>query len=141
MRRSFLLVMFAVLCGACGDSNSSTSPTPTTPLTTIVSFTGTLAPQGVQFYSFTVAQAGTTAITLASLPPSRALTATLSSSVGLGLGTPAGTGCSMSTSMSAMPGLVAQLSTTTQPTIYCVQVFDNGGITTPVDFTIRIVHP
>lgn len=142
-RRLFTGLVVALLCSACGDSQSTTSPSaPTTaPGRSTELFTGNLAPGDSQFYSFTVAQAGTTDITLVSLRPVGASTPALTTPVGIGIGTPAGTGCSISASLTAQPGLAAQLSTSTTATIYCVDIYDIGNVTDVMNFTVRIVHP
>jgi hypothetical protein len=136
-------LIVALLCSACGNSPSTTSPstTSTTPSRTTELFTGNLAAGDSQFYSFTVGQSGTTDITLVSLTPAGTARPALTNPVGLGIGTPAGTGCSLSTALTAQPGLAAQLSTSTPATTYCVDIYDIGSVTAPVAFTIRIVHP
>ncbi len=108
---------------------------------TIEYFSGTLPPDTPQFYSFTSSVGGTTDITLISLRPPGVVTETLSDVVALGLGTPAGTGCAVATSVNAAPGLIAQLSTATTATTYCVDIRNAGTLTGSADFTIRILHP
>ena len=138
----FCGLIIALLCSACGNSQTtSPSTTTTTPSRTTELFTGSLAAGDSQFYSFTVGQSGTTDITLVSLTPAGAARPALAKPVGLGIGTPAGTGCGISTALTAQPGLTAQLSTSTTATIYCVDIYDIGSVTDPVAFTVRIVHP
>ena len=139
-RSKALGLALALICAACGDSSSPTAPT-TDPSRVTVIFSGTLAPGDTQFYSFTVGLAGTTDVLLASLRPRGQTRPALSTTVGLGIGTPAGTGCRTSTSLNTQPGLSSQISTSTTATIYCASVYDVGNLTEPVDFTVRIVHP
>lgn len=134
-----VLVPVAALVAACG--NNPVSPSTTTTTRTIEYFSGTLPPDAPQFYSFTSSVSGTTDITLISLRPPGVVTETLSDVVALGLGTPAGTGCSVATSVNASPGLIAQLSTATTATTYCVDLRNAGTLTGSADFTIRILHP
>ena len=143
MKRTLALLVVASLAVACSDS----SQTPTTPSTTSSStsgapiyFTGTLAPQTSSFYSFTITQAGTLSVTLASLSVDP-FNPTLSASVGLGFGTPAGTACSLTRSVKTAAGLAAQLVTAVGLGVFCVEIFDVGNLKLPTDFVVRIVHP
>jgi hypothetical protein len=135
---TIVLALFGLLTSACGnDTSSTTAPTTTGPSTEV--FSGTLAVQGSSFYSFTVVTSGQVSITLASLvvtPPGPAL----KNVVGLGVGTPLETECSVTNSVPATPGLTAQLVSSLTPAIYCVRVYDLGSLALPVNFSIRIVH-
>src|SRR5712692_1524396 len=90
------------------SSNTPAAPATTSASTAPTFFAGTLAPQGSSFYSFTLTQAGTVSLTLASLTfgPQNPVPATI---VGLGFGTPAGTDCGLTTSLKTGAGLVAQI--------------------------------
>jgi hypothetical protein len=79
-------------------------------------------------------------VTLASLTfgPRNPAPATI---VGLGFGTPAGTDCSLTTSLNTAAGLVAQINSGSSMGTFCVEIFDVGKLDRPVDFVIRIVHP
>jgi hypothetical protein len=141
VRRLFpaaLIALTAMASTGCGNNDSSTtSPSSTTRSTE--TFTGTLAVGDSQFYSFTVSQSGTTDITLASL---RANGYTpLAAPIGLGIGTPAGTGCEMTTTMDAIAALTPQISTSLTTGIHCVDIYDAGTLNAPAPFNIRIVHP
>ena len=146
MKRALTLLVVASLGVGCSNSSQS----PTTPSTTSSStsaasgsayyFTGTLAPQNSSFYSFTTAQAGTVSVTLASLSVGP-FNPTPGTSVGLGFGTPAGTGCSLTRSLKTGAGLAAQLVTAVAMGVFCVDIFDVGNLTVPTDFVVRIVHP
>jgi hypothetical protein len=142
------LLLGACMClavlsaAACGDSSTTTSPSSTTTATTTSTelFTGTLSPMGSTFYSFTVANAGGVAVTLASTTTSKVGPAG-SARLSLALGTPLGFGCSASSSIDTTPGLSAQLTTgSTAAGVYCVNVSDPGGLSEDVLFVIRIVH-
>ena len=144
MKRTLTLLVVASMGVGCSNSSQS----PTTPSTTSTSgasdfpyyFTGTLAPQTSSFYSFTVAQAGTVSVTLASLSVGP-FNPTPGTPVGLGFGTPAGTDCSLTRSLKTGAGLAAQLVTPVALGVFCVDIFDVGSLTVPTDFVIRIVHP
>jgi len=135
---TIVLGIFGLLTSACSnDSSPTTAPTTTGPSTEV--FSGTLPVQGSSFYSFTVVTSGQVSITLASLvatPPGPAL----KNVVGLGVGTPLETDCSVTNSVTAAPGLTAQLASSLTPAIYCVRIYDLGNLTVPVNFSIRIVH-
>lgn len=142
MSRSFVIALAAaVMCAACGkDATTSPSTTTETVRGTEV-FGGTLGVGSSQFYSFTVAQDGTTDVTLLSLRPVGVLTTTLTTVVGLGLGTPSGTECALRSALTTAPGLTKQISVATNVSTYCVKIADVGNLTNAVDYTVRILHP
>jgi hypothetical protein len=142
MSRSLVIALAAaVMCAACGkDTTTSPSTTAATLRGTEV-FGGTLGVGTSQFYSFTVAQDGTTDVTLLSLRPVGVLTTTLTTVVGLGLGTPSGTECALRSALTTAPGLTKQISVTTNVSTYCVKIADVGNLTNAVDYTVRILHP
>jgi hypothetical protein len=132
---SSILLALAVTASACGLPAGSTTPT-TTSTGTTETFSGSLLPQGSDVYTFTVSQAGTVSITLASLSPSATV------AVGLGLGTPSGTtSCTLSSSNpTAMAGSAPQITVTENPGSYCVEIYDVGNLTSTSIFSITIVH-
>jgi hypothetical protein len=128
----------ALLCvltvSGCGG-NSSTSPSTSTEF-----FIGLLGTQGEAFYSFTAAAAGSVEVTLVSMTlanPGPALVVPVT----IGIGTPAGEGCTVTSTVSAAPGFSAQLTSQVATGIYCINIQDPGSLTGTVDFAIRIVHP
>jgi hypothetical protein len=133
----FVLVV-GLLTAACGNDNTPTTPTTTQPSTEM--FSGTLPVQGSSFYSFTVSATGQVSITLASLVPTAPGPA-VNTVMGVGIGMPAETDCSVTNSVTTAPGLVAQLVSSVSAGTYCARIYDLGGLTTPVNFTVRIVHP
>ncbi len=145
-RRALVALAIASLSAACADSPVAPT-TPTEPTTYTEYFIGKLAPTESQFFSFRIVATGTTKITLVGVTPADVPGQVLSTAMSLGVGTPVGTGCRLSTSVTAQPALVAQLSAATTlippdlPNIYCVEVQETGVITSPVTFTVRIVHP
>ncbi len=133
-----LLLLLGALSAACGGDSGTTPSTPTGPTTEV--FTGTLAPQGASFYSFTLTTAGQVSITLASLVPTAPGPA-INTVMGLGVGTPDGTDCAITNSVTTPPGLSAQLVNSLTVATYCARIYDLGGLTTTVNFAVRIVHP
>lgn len=130
----------ALLSGACGDSSSPTSPTTVAAGPSTELFSGTLAPGGDAFYSFTVTVAGDVAVTLASTTSGRAAPASTTRLL-VALGTPSGFGCATTSQVETSAGLVAQLTNAGMAAgIYCVNVSDPGGITAATAFVVRIVH-
>ncbi len=132
-----MLVATLALAG-CGKT--ATTPTDTSPIISTELYAGTLSTNGSGFYSFTVTVEGTVKVTLASLavnaggPP-------IATVIGIGLGIPTGTGCSLMTQLNVAPGLVAQLTKDLIPSIYCVKIFDVGNLSGAVNFAVRIAHP
>lgn len=135
---SGFVLLLALLTVACGSDTPTTPTTPNLPSTEL--FSGTLPVQGSSFYSFTVAATGNVSITLASLVPVAPGPA-VNTVMGLGVGTPSGTECSVTNSVTTAPGLTAQLVNSLTAATYCAKIYDLGALTAPVDFTVRIVHP
>lgn len=150
VRRQFLpLLLAAVLAGAAGcDSNNDTTTggtttTPTTTFQTTETFTGTLTTNGAASYSFTVTAAGTVYVTLTALSDSANPSAT-PPTVGLSLGTWNGTSCSVQTGIftdtAAVNASIA--GTVTGAGQLCARVYDAASrLTSPLSFTITVVHP
>lgn len=134
-----LCVVVLAGLGAIGCGQPSL-PAPTSvggiPLTE--QFTGTLAPSGSAFYSFSVPVAGTVSLTLISMTgagvPGDAL-------FPVGIGTPAGTGCSAGIGAAVSPGGSPQYTTNKARGVYCAQIFDNARLTAPATFVLNITHP
>ncbi len=135
------LCLAAALASACGDSTTTTSPSATTTATsTTEMFSGSLPVGGTAFYSFTVAASGDVALTLASTTTAPVGPA-VPSRLMLGIGTPSGFGCTVTSSIVAEAGLTAQLTAPNAGAgIYCVSVADVEGLRSATSFVIRIVH-
>ena len=103
----------------------------TTPQTE--SFNSLLAVGGSSARSFVVPMAGNYSITLTGAP----------TAVGLSVGIPetGSAGCLPMSSLTATANSGTQFSGGIDPGTYCVRVFDVGGITAPINFSINIVHP
>jgi hypothetical protein len=134
----------ALLVSGC-SSSSSTAPSSTTTTSTTIAdptstenFNGTLAVGGKSFYSFTIAQNGTVNVTLLSVSgagvPSTA-------QVGLSIGNPSGTDCTILATVTTGAGSAVQLTGTYAPNLYCVKIYDVGNLIAPVTFAITIAHP
>jgi hypothetical protein len=144
MRHAFvrpLVMAFALGMAACGGDNTATTPTTSTAIGPEL-FEGQLTGPGAsQFFSFAVTTAGNVNLTLASVTTAATPGTSVNLSLGIGLGTPVGTGCNLTQAATTAPGLVPQL---TNPNVavgsYCVRVFDVGNVTVPVNFAVRIDH-
>jgi hypothetical protein len=108
-----------------------TSTPATTPQTE--GFNSLLAVGGTSARSFVVPMAGSYSITLTGAP----------TAVGLSVGIPesGASGCLPMSTLTATPNTGAQFSGQIDPGTYCVRVFDVGGITSSISFSINIVHP
>ena len=124
-----------LLLVACGGSSSPTA-TPTAAPSVTDTFAGTLTQGGTAVNNFTVAAAagGTVTFTLVALTPQSTIT------VGLGLGTPATTGCSLSSTQENVK-VGAALSTTLTGGLYCVALYDLGNLTATNNYTLTVLHP
>jgi len=124
-------VAAALAFAACGGSGTTTT-NPNAPTTTDT-FTGTLAAGGVDAHTFAVTQAGALTVTLTTLSPQSTIT------VGLGLGQPSGTTCSLlSTDNTAKMGSVEQ--TTLDVGSYCVAIYDLGNVQGSDTYTLTVNH-
>ena len=133
-RRHIRLVplALALMVSAC-HSNPSTSPTAASGLTT-ETFTGTVAVNGSDSKTFTVTVTGVVSATLTAAPVP----------MGLGVGQPGGaSGCVLlpGGSTTATAGTLAQLAGEVTPGTFCVQVYDVGNQTAPVNYTVTVTHP
>jgi hypothetical protein len=93
---------------------------------------------GTKFYSFTVGASGTVNVTLTSVsgdfvPPTVQLQ--------LGLGTPEGTSCTVTTPVLAAASSTAQVTATPTAGVYCVRIADVGNLYAPAAFAITIAYP
>jgi hypothetical protein len=125
-----LSVAVVLTSTACGN-DATTTPTATTPTT--VTWATLLGARGAVSRSFVASQYGTVSVTLqaAAVP------------LGIGIGVPASSQsvCRPSSSVTASPGDSPQLTAAVQPGNYCVLVFDVGGISDQISFTIQLVYP
>ncbi len=142
MRWPFLLALCAGLAGAaCGDAATPTAPSAVIEAAPrVVVFSGTLAPRGSRFYSYTVTRAGTVTAMLASLVPGAAPTP-VNNRLQLAIGIPAGTGCAARLADNVPPALVPQLTETASAGTHCVSVTDVDGLPAPMTFAVRITYP
>jgi hypothetical protein len=128
---------FVLLCAACGGGTTSPS---TFSATSVQVFSGVLGVHGTSVYPFNVAQTATVNITLASLTDSVNANSTLTTAVGLAVGTPNSTGgCThASENRAATPALTAQFSSSTTTGAHCVDIYDVGNLSGNVNFAVRI---
>ena len=138
MKLSGLVSLGLVLVGvACSDDlETPTSATATGPVTIL--FSGTLQPRTSRFYSYTLTTAGSVSALLASVERNGAPAA---NPIEIGIGSPAGTGCAVTMSSNVSASLVPQLRHDAAAGTYCVRVTDIDGLSAPMTFTIRVVHP
>jgi hypothetical protein len=134
------IALGTLLLTGCSKDTPTTPSTGTTvaPPSVTETWENTLAVGGTRFYSFPVSLNGTVNVTLSSLREGGADSA---AQVSLGVGVPAGTGCSANTPTGYSAGADPQLSSTYSPGIYCVKIGDPGNLTTPAAFRIVIAHP
>lgn len=134
-----LVLGLALASAGCGDDSSPTAPsTPANPTT--ATFTGTLAANGANSHVFTALGSGTVTLTLTSLaldseeggtPPP----------VGISLGGITSLACTAVVSRdTAVQG--DTITGTTAGGSLCARIFDAYGlISTPVTYTLTVVHP
>jgi len=139
--KALMLLASLALAGACGGSDSSSTTTPSAivgPSTEL--FEGTLDPQSFKFYSFSVQQTGNVSVMLASVTATTAPGTSSAAALGISLGVPSGTDCTIQNAAPAAPGLTSQLVINMTPGLYCARVYDIGNLKSTVNFAIRIVH-
>lgn len=134
------LMLIALVAAACTSGSSENTlpifPAPTPPSTT-ETFTGTVQVAGGDIHTFTAA-AGNISLTLTDAAPPAGIV------MGLGLGQPATDGSCVFFSggaVRAQGSTTAQLSGTLQTGgSLCVDVFDIGNQTEPVNYSVTVVH-
>jgi len=127
----FAGLLFSISCS--DTANTTPIPRPDTPPATLVSFNGTLHPQGADTYLFTVRQTGYVQATLLGLD------APASTTVGIGIGTPGTNGlCAISYAVNTGPGTQAQLIGTGLAGSLCLPIRDIGNLTAPAVYTITV---
>ncbi|HWF87151.1 MAG TPA: hypothetical protein VG222_19975 [Vicinamibacterales bacterium] len=129
---TFVLLPLALLAAGCGSSNSTT--TPTTSGHTVQTFNGTLQPSGSDTYDFTTGISGEVTVTLTNAGPPSNVT------LGLGVGTPNGSACTLILAQSVTAANIAQIASSADPGSYCISVFDAGSLTAPVNYTVVLSH-
>ena len=138
--RLLTVALLAALTAACGDDASPTAPSSTTSTATTVTYAGTIDVGGSRFYSFSNAAAGSVTAFLASVtsPDTRL---PVVAPLEIGVGVPAGTGCSTTTTQVVAPGLVSQMTVSLAAGVFCLRVADAGELRAPVAFAVRFSHP
>jgi hypothetical protein len=138
---AFLAAALAAAGGvACNSNSTSTLPAvAATPVYGTDTFNGTVAVQGFDVKPFNVAISGNVTVVLVAAGPPSTIT------MGVFIGQPATAGSStclalsnatISGSASSTPLLTGQLTVGA----YCVQIFDVGNQTGPINYTISINH-
>ena len=131
--------LMAAGCG--GSSTTTTPPTTPTPTSATETFTGTLNVNGGASFPFTVNGAGLITSTLAALTAPDGSTPDPAPSIGLSLGTWNGTSCQVVLANdNAFQGqqLIGQ---STSSGNLCVRLSDVGKLTSPLAYTVTVVHP
>ena len=143
--RFFGAALLSICVASCDSAETPTSATTTTAATTTAvsptfseQFAGTFDASTATFYSFSVTQYGTVNVTLTSVGGTYVPS---SLQVGLGLGTPSGTDCTTSTSVTTRSGSSPQLTGAYQPGVYCVRVYDVGNVYGSANFAVTIDYP
>ena len=135
----------ACVCSACGSTPTSPSTTSSTTTTTTSAtpvpsfFELTVAPGTDRFYAFTQSQNGDATATLASVTVGRSAAA-VPLTMRLGIGVPAGEGCSLINSVDVTPSLITQLTATLVPGTYCIDVGDIGYLSSDAVVSVRLSH-
>jgi hypothetical protein len=131
-RRLAIALGLGLATAGCSDPIAPATPTPVTPTVT-ESFSDTLLVSGTNTHQFTVQQVGGLKVSVANVAPGAA--------VGLGVGTPGLTGCSVLSTLTAVPSPAPQLSGTATVTgAFCISVYDVGNLVEPVTYTVTVLH-
>ena len=136
---SLLIAASVMITSACTNPLGDLFNNPTSPSTntsTTDTFNGTLAPNGSLVFTFSVATAGSVAVTLTAVSPAT------TGPLGLGVGPSSNGNCTIANSTSgATAGGSSQLSATENPGNYCVKVSDAGSLITTSTVTVTVMHP
>jgi hypothetical protein len=136
---SILISASVMTTSACTNALNDLLGSPTTPSSstpTTDTFNGSLAPNGSLVFTFSVATAGSVAVTLTAVSPAT------TGPLGLGVGPSSNGSCTVANETSgATAALNPQLSTTENPGNYCVRVSDAGTLVTTSSVTVMVTHP
>jgi hypothetical protein len=137
MKRFLALVVIVGSSLACGQSSTPAIPSQTHPSIqpTVERLSGTVAVGGTDIKTFTVERSnGNLSLTFVEAgPPAGTL-------MGIGLGAPTGTTCSISSSGQVRPSVVPIFSDAVPAGTYCLAVQDVGAATGPVAYIIDVSH-
>ena len=125
--------LLAAGCGGGSDS-SPTAPTTLAPANVTEEFSGTLEVQSSRVHPFPVAARSTITVTLVTVGPLNSL------SIGLGVGTWDGAACTLIAGDNNAREAAA-LNGTVEPGNYCAAIYDNGNLTTPITYVVRVQRP
>jgi len=134
--RTFLAVALVTGAAACDDPGP-TAPVPVVPeVETVTStYTGTLGRNGAITFPFRVEAAGTASASLTEVGPDNTI------AIGMTMGTWNGVQCAAVISNdNALVNATVTGSAGSAGSL-CLRVHDVGRLSTPITFTIRIVHP
>jgi len=133
------LALTLAACGGSSENTAATAPTVTAGPTSAL-FEGKIDVGGSAFYSFTVMTTGDIDVMLASVTSTTSPGSESNVVLAIGVGQPAATDCTVTTSLLARAALQSPLVSNVTPGIYCVRVYDVGNLRSTVNFAIRIVH-
>lgn len=134
----------SLLASACNGTTTTPSDTSEDEeddaevVTTTESWEGIVPVGGSTFYSFSVGVSGTVNVTLLSAGGQFVPTTVM---LGVAVGTPDGTGCSITSHTTAQAGTAAQVTGTFNPGVHCVNVADIGNLFAPATVAVTVEHP
>ena len=130
-----LIFVISIVAACLGCETTITSPTPTAKPIDVNAFTSKVSPAGSASREFTLVTGGKVGVTLTSTTPADTV-------LGMGLGIPRSDGsCALSEAVATTAGDSAQLALNADGGLFCVKVYDPGGLTAPVAFTLAISRP
>lgn len=132
------LLFLLTLVGVSVACNEDTPPVPTTPAPiTTENFSGTVQPGGVDVHAFNVALSnGLLTMTLTSTSPPATI-------IGMAVGQPDTSGTCVAISggsVNTAPGANPQISGSVNAGSYCSRVYDPGGLTVLVTYSVTVTH-
>lgn len=133
----------SLLASACNGATTTPSDTSDDDdaaevVTTTESWEGIVPVGGSTFYSFSVGVRGAVNVTLLSAGGQFVPTTVM---LGLAVGTPDGTLCSITSHTTAQAGTAAQVTGTFDPGVHCVNVADIGNLFAPATVAVTVEHP
>lgn len=135
MSARVFVLLFALGGAAACSSDTSDPVSPTTIPSTSFTYATTFTARGAVTRSFEQIGRGPVTMTLTSVTPEVPL--------GIGIGIPRqdGTGCNLTTALTATPAASPQITITADPGTWCVRVWDPGTVTGErVSFTMSVTH-
>lgn len=124
-------LVLACATSACSGDSTLTAPSSTAPAFT---FASSFEVNGSASRTFEQLATGAVTVTLSAVSPDLRL------GIGIGIPRAEGSGCNLARAVEVSAGASPHITTTAEPGLWCVRVWDVGTVTERVSFTLDVTH-